>query len=109
MKAKDNKPRMHKSGYAIKNLEMERRHVHFRIWTGDRLANRLWVAVRGGTGSGAEGLWSIGRGRAQSAECVLDGRILGEVVLFAGVFGEVVQLFADFDFAAHVGPLRILE
>ena len=47
--------------------------------------------------------------RAQSAECVLDGWILGEVVLFTGVFGEMVQLFADFDFAAQVGPLRILE
>ena len=47
--------------------------------------------------------------RAQSAECVLDGWILGEVVLFTGVVGEMVELFADFDFAAHVGPLRILE
>ena len=49
------------------------------------------------------------KARAQSAECVLDGWILGEVVLFAGVLGEMVKLFSDFDFAAHVGPLGILE
>ena len=47
--------------------------------------------------------------RAQSSECVLERWILGEVVLFTGVVGETVQLFADFDFAAHVGPLRIFE
>ncbi len=41
---------------------------------------------------------------AQSAERVLDGRILGEVALFSGVFGEVIQLFAAFHFAAQVGP-----
>ena len=43
--------------------------------------------------------------RSQSAERVLDGWILGEVTLFTGVFGEMVQLFAAFNFAAQVGPL----
>jgi hypothetical protein len=44
-------------------------------------------------------------GRTQSAECILDGWILGEVALFAGVVGEMIQLFADFNFEAQVGPL----
>ncbi len=47
--------------------------------------------------------------RAEAAECVLDGGISGEVALFTRVFGEVVELFAPFHFAAEVGPVSILE
>ena len=98
-------------GLAIRFQQCRRRPTH--SWERDRNNSGEVSSRRIGSESLLRGEPARDQGafgplveaRPQSAHCVLDRRILGDVALFKGVLGEMIQLFAAFNLAAQVGPL----